>query len=54
MSEKFTKEELAAATAQFTRPCNFVISVANLVQLPESDLDEVAFAGRSNEVNQAL
>ena len=54
MSEKFTKEELAAATAQFTRSCNFVISVANLVQLPESDLDEVAFAGRSNVGKSSL
>ncbi len=54
MSEKFTKEELAAATAQFTRPCNFVISVANLVQLPESDFDEVAFAGRSNVGKSSL
>ena len=44
MSEKFSKEELQTAAAQFTRPCNFVISVANLVQLPESDFDEVEFA----------
>ena len=54
MSEKFTKEELLAANAQFTRPCNFVISVANLVQLPESDFDEVAFAGRSNVGKSSL
>ena len=54
MSEKFTKVELTAAAAQFTRPCNFVISVANLVQLPESDFDEVAFAGRSNVGKSSL
>ena len=54
MSEKFTKEELLAANAQFTRPCNFVISVADLVQLPESDFDEVAFAGRSNVGKSSL
>ena len=54
MSEKFTKEELAAANTQFTKPCNFVISVANLVQLPESDFDEVAFAGRSNVGKSSL
>lgn len=54
MSEKFSKDELSAAAAQFTRPCNFVISVANLVQLPESDFDEVAFAGRSNVGKSSL
>lgn len=54
MSEKFTKEELNAAEAQFTKPCNFVISVANLVQLPETDFDEVAFAGRSNVGKSSL
>ena len=54
MSEKFSKEELQTAAAQFTRPCNFVISVANLVQLPESDFDEVAFAGRSNVGKSSL
>ena len=54
MSEKFSKEELQTAAAQFTRPCNFVISVGNLVQLPESDFDEVAFAGRSNVGKSSL
>ena len=54
MSEKYSKEELQTAAAQFTRPCNFVISVANLVQLPESDFDEVAFAGRSNVGKSSL
>ena len=54
MSEKFSKEELQTAAAQFTSPCNFVISVANLVQLPESDFDEVAFAGRSNVGKSSL
>ena len=54
MSEKFSKEELQTAAAQFTRPCNFVISVANLVQMPESDFDEVAFAGRSNVGKSSL
>ena len=54
MSEKFTKEELEAANTQFTKPCNFVISVADLVQLPESDFDEVAFAGRSNVGKSSL
>ena len=44
MSEKFSKEELQTAAAQFTRPCNFVISVANLV----------AFAGRSNVGKSSL
>ena len=54
MSEKFTTEELNAANVQFTKPCNFLISVANLVQLPETDFDEVAFAGRSNVGKSSL
>lgn len=54
MAEKWTAEQLAAAEAQFLRPCDFMLSVAQLVQLPEADLDEVAFAGRSNVGKSSL
>ena len=54
MSEKFTTEQLEAANVQFTKPCTFVISVAHLEQLPETDFDEVAFAGRSNVGKSSL
>ena len=57
MAEKWTSEQLAAAEAQFTRPCDFMLSVAQLVQLPDSDLDEVAFAahrqGRAQQMTDA-
>ena len=54
MSEKFTTEELAAASAQFTKPCNFMLSVAQLNQLPDADRSEIAFAGRSNVGKSSL
>ena len=54
MSEKFDIEVLNAAEKQFTRPCDFMLSVARLEQLPEPELDEVAFAGRSNVGKSSL
>lgn len=52
--EKFSLQEIADAVAQFNRPCDFVISVARLEQLPEATKDEVAFAGRSNVGKSSL
>ena len=54
MAEKWTTEQLSAADAQFSKPCNFMLSVAQLEQLPDADLDEVAFAGRSNVGKSSL
>jgi len=54
MAEKFTAQQLAAAEAQFTRPVNFMLSVARLEQLPDDIYDEVAFAGRSNVGKSSL
>lgn len=54
MSEKFEPEVLTEAAKQFTRPCDFMLSVARLEQLPEPELDEVAFAGRSNVGKSSL
>ncbi len=48
MAEKFSAQQLVVAEAQFTRPITFMLSVAQLEQLPEPEYDEVAFAGRSN------
>lgn len=54
MSDKYTAEQISAAEKQFTRQCEFMLSVAQLVQLPEPELDEIAFAGRSNVGKSSL
>ncbi len=38
----------------FRKPCDFMLSVAHLKQLPADDLVEVAFAGRSNVGKSSL
>lgn len=45
------KERLARGRELFNKKCDFVLSVANLNQLPDGDRVEVAFAGRSNVGN---
>jgi GTP-binding protein len=54
MSEKFKSQELEAAAAQFLRPCDFMLSVTQLSQLPDADRAEIAFAGRSNVGKSSL
>ena len=44
----------AKAVELFTKPCNFVLGVANLEQLPLSNMPEIAFAGRSNVGKSSL
>ena len=44
----FTPEQIAAAKNLFAQPCNFVLGVAKLEQLPVDGLPEIAFVGRSN------
>ncbi|MBX2833938.1 MAG: ribosome biogenesis GTP-binding protein YihA/YsxC [Micavibrio sp.] len=46
--EDFTPEQIEAARVLFAGPCDFMLGVAHLEQLPEAALPEVAFAGRSN------
>ena len=46
--EGFKAEELAEADKLFRKNCEFVLGVAKLEQLPNADLSEVAFSGRSN------
>ena len=50
----FTDEELEAARVLFARPATFVMGCAKIEQLPEPDLPEVAFAGRSNVGKSSL
>jgi len=41
-------DAIEAGRRLFAQPCDFMLSVANIDQLPATDLPEVAFAGRSN------
>ena len=50
----FTPEELEDARVLFARPATFVMGAAKIEQLPEPDLPEVAFAGRSNVGKSSL
>ena len=43
-----------AAKSLFAGPCDFVLGVANLAQLPDADRTEIAFAGRSNVGKSSL
>lgn len=38
----------------FSGPCDFRLGIANLVQLPPSQINEIAFAGRSNVGKSSL
>lgn len=48
------QERLARGRELFNKKCDFVLSVANLNQLPDGDRVEVAFAGRSNVGKSSL
>ncbi len=54
MSEDFTTDDIEAARKLFAGPCDFVLGVASLGQLPDADMPEVAFAGRSNVGKSSL
>lgn len=54
LCEEEVAERLNRGITFFRRSCEFVISVANLKQLPADDLTEVAFAGRSNVGKSSL
>lgn len=54
MVQEYTAEQLAAAQSQFGKRCDFMLSVAQLSQLPEADRNEIAFAGRSNVGKSSL
>lgn len=52
--EEFSKAELETARKLFAGPCDFMLGVAGLEQLPEAHVAEVAFAGRSNVGKSSL
>lgn len=53
-SSEFSKQEIEEARLLFSGPCDFVLGVAGLEQLPAADRNEVAFAGRSNVGKSSL
>ncbi|MGQ3041240.1 MAG: ribosome biogenesis GTP-binding protein YihA/YsxC [Brevundimonas sp.] len=52
--DEFTPEELEEGRVLFARPATFVLGCAKIEQLPEPDLPEIAFAGRSNVGKSSL
>ncbi len=50
----FDAETLEGARVQFAHPVAFLMGCAKIEQLPEADLPEVAFAGRSNVGKSSL
>jgi len=54
VSDTFTGEEIEAARVLFARPVAFLMGAAKIEQLPDPDLPEVAFAGRSNVGKSSL
>lgn len=50
----FNAQTIEKGRQLFCRPCNFVLGVANLNQLPNAELNEVAFVGRSNVGKSSL
>ncbi len=54
MTEVFSGEEIEAARVMFARPVSFLMGAASLEGLPDPDLPEVAFAGRSNVGKSSL
>ena len=47
-------QAVEAGRLLFAQPCTFLISAARAEQLPETDLPEIAFAGRSNVGKSSL
>jgi GTP-binding protein len=54
VDDPFTPEAIEAARVLFARPCEFTMGAAKIEQLPDTDLPEVAFAGRSNVGKSSL
>jgi GTP-binding protein len=52
--DDFTDEEIEAARVLFARQATFVMGAAKIEQLPEPNLPEIAFAGRSNVGKSSL
>ncbi|MFP4313128.1 MAG: ribosome biogenesis GTP-binding protein YihA/YsxC [Alphaproteobacteria bacterium] len=54
VEEEFSPLEIEQARKLFLGPCDFMLGVAGLEQLPEAGLPEIAFAGRSNVGKSSL
>ncbi len=54
ISEDFTNQQKEEARKLFSGICDFMLGVAGLQQLPEAQMPEVAFAGRSNVGKSSL
>jgi len=50
----FDEAQLEQGRLLFTQACDFLLSATNMSQVPESDLPEIAFAGRSNVGKSSL
>lgn len=54
LDEEFSKNQLETARKVFAGPCDFMLGVVGLAQLPDAELPEIAFAGRSNVGKSSL
>ena len=54
MDNKTSETDLEAGRVLFAQNCEFLISAAAFEQLPDSELPEIAFAGRSNVGKSSL
>ena len=50
----YSDDEIEAARVLFARPATFIMGAAKIEQLPEPNLPEIAFAGRSNVGKSSL
>ena len=50
----YSDDELECGRLLFAKECNFLLGIDKLVQLPDSSLPEIAFAGRSNVGKSSL
>jgi len=51
---EYSAEEVEAARVLFSRQATFMLGCAKIEQLPEPNLPEIAFAGRSNVGKSSL
>ncbi len=54
MTVEYTDEQIETGRLLFAAPVEFVMSVADMRQLPGADRDEICFAGRSNVGKSSL
>lgn len=54
MQEEFSSQQIESARKLFAGACDFMLGVVALKHLPDADLPEIAFAGRSNVGKSSL